>query len=253
MRPAAAGVPILTYHSLDCSGSVISVAPAAFRRHMQLLARRGYQVLALGDLLEIWEAGQTPAGRPLVLTFDDGFRNTALEAAPLLDRLGFRATLFATSGHCGGTNDWPGQPAHIPRLPLLSLAELRALGQAGFEIGAHGVSHALLDRLPGDQVLDEVRDSRARLEQALGRPVRLFAYPGGRADQRARAAVRAHYRAACSTVLGLATPAQDRHFLPRIDSYYLRAPALFRLLGTGPGDLYLRLRALGRRLRTRLG
>jgi peptidoglycan/xylan/chitin deacetylase (PgdA/CDA1 family) len=245
-------VPILTYHSLDASGSVISVHPVDFRRHMELLRERGYRGIALGDLLEAWEGRGGSVERPVVLTFDDGFRSTAEEAGPVLRELGFRATVFVVAGHCGKTNDWPTQPPSIPRLPLLSFAELRGLGREVFEVGAHGVSHAPLDRLSPAEAETEVRDSKRLLEDALGYEVAVFAYPYGGADDRVRACVRAHYRGACSVELGVAAREQDRHWLSRIDTYYVRDPALFGLLGSGIGTAYLSLRAAGRWLKRRV-
>lgn len=245
-----ARVPILTYHSLDESGSVVSVRPSTFRRHMELLRERGYRGVALGDLLAAWRGEKTLESRPVVLTFDDGLRNTAEEAAPVLGALGFRATIFVVAGCCGRTNDWPGQ-WRIPRLPLLTLAELAGLARDGFEVGAHGLTHAPLDVLPPAEAESEVKEARRILEDALGREVSVFAYPYGRADGRVRACVGMHYRGACCVELGIARPDQDRHWLPRIDVYYLRHPALFALLGTDLGRAYLGLRAGGRWLRHR--
>jgi peptidoglycan/xylan/chitin deacetylase (PgdA/CDA1 family) len=243
-----ARVPILTYHSLDESGSVISVAPSAFRRHMELLHEMGYRGVALGELLSAWRGETTLEGRPVALTFDDGLRNMAEVAAPVLVALCFRATVFVVAGRCGQTNDWPGQERGIPQLPLLSLDELKGLARDGFEVGAHGLTHAPLDALPPADAEHEVKESRRILEDALSREVPVFAYPYGRADGHVRACVGLHYRGACGVELGFARPDQDRHFLPRIDVYYLRRPALFALLGTALGRAYLGLRALGRRL-----
>jgi peptidoglycan/xylan/chitin deacetylase (PgdA/CDA1 family) len=246
-----ARVPILTYHSLDESGSVVSVRPSTFRRHMELLRERGYRGVALGDLLAAWRGEGTLESRPVVLTFDDGLRNTAEEAAPVLGALGFRATVFVVAGCCGRTNDWPGQGRGIPRLPLLTLAEVAGLARDGFEVGAHGLTHAPLDVLPPAEAEREVKESRQILEDALGREVTVFAYPYGRGDARVRACVGLHYRGACGVELGIARPDQDRHWLPRIDVYYLRHQALFALLGTALGRAYLGLRAGGRWLRRR--
>lgn len=241
-------VPILTYHSLDPSGSVISVRPDQFRRHMSTLQARGFRGIALGDLVGVWEGRWSLEGRPLVLTFDDGFRNTGEVAGPVLAEFGFRATVFAVADACGKSNRWSG-PDGTPELPLLTTAELRALPADTFEVGAHGVTHMRLDRLSDPAAETEVRVSRQKLEQILGREVTLFAYPYGIADQRVREYVRKHYRAACGVEMGFASPRHDRHWLPRLDAYYMRDPRLFRFLGTTRGNIYLRLRAAGRALK----
>lgn len=244
---------ILTYHSLDVSGSVISVSPADFRAHMESLSSRGVRGIALCDLVEAWETGRELTEPSVVLTFDDAFLNVAEHGAPILTRLGFRATIFAVSSHCGGTNNWSGDPApEIPRLPLLSLPQLRELAKAGFEIGSHGRSHAALDRLSPLEAEAEIVDSRRALEDGLSGAVGSFAYPYGRAIERTRALVRKHYRAACSTEFGETRAAEDRHFLSRIDAYYLRSPFWFSKLWTKPGRAYVSLRGFGRRVRGRL-
>ena len=250
-RAETQAVPILTYHSLDDSGSVISVSPSAFREHMGSLRDSGFSGIALGRLLDAWEGRAPLPPRPVVLTFDDAFRNFADAALPVLEAAGFSATVFAVAGRCGQTNDWPGQIASVPRVPLLSAAELRELAGAGFEIGSHGLTHAALDSLPAPQAEREVVGSKRALEDALGRPVDVLAYPYGRTSAGVRALAAAHYRAACGVEMAAARAVHDRHALPRIDVYYLRRPRLFRTLGTPLGRGYIALRGLGRRLRAR--
>ncbi len=245
-------VPILTYHSLDRSGSVISVAPDLFRAHVRGLRARGFRGVALGEVLDAWASGRELSARTVALTFDDGFASVREVAAPLLEEAGFRATVFVVAGHLGGRNDWPTQGRGVPVLPLLSVADLRALAASGFEIGAHGVTHAPLDRLEEAAVEEEVAGARRRLEDATGGSVRVFAYPDGRADARARRIAAAHYRGACSTELRAAGPGDPREWLPRLDAYYLRARVPFRLLGTGWGAAYVGVRRLGRAARTAL-
>jgi peptidoglycan/xylan/chitin deacetylase (PgdA/CDA1 family) len=242
-------VPIVTYHSLDETGSVISTSPAAFRGQMAAFAARGFQGIGLGALLDAWEGRGVLPPRPVVLTFDDAFRGVVEHAVPVLAERGFRATVFAVAGCVGRTNDWPTQPAGVPRLPLCSWEELRSLAPVA-EIGAHGFDHRpLLDSLSPAALDREVVDSRRALEDGLGTPVATFAYPYGVAAPSARAAVRAHYRAACGVAMRKAGPADDRHDLGRIDAYYLRPPRAAAAFGTGAGDVYLALRALGRRVR----
>ena len=170
---------ILTYHSLDDSGSVISVAPHLFYRQMEALAASGVKVAPLAELLA------TPAPA-VALTFDDGFHNFAVAAAPVLARFGFPATVFLVSGHCGGSNDWASQWPGIPRLPLLDWDAIRELGRAGFDFGAHTVTHPDLTKLADDRAREEVLSSKRQIEDATGRPVRCFAYPYGAAPAAVR-------------------------------------------------------------------
>ena len=255
MREALRGarpVPILTYHSLDDSGSVISVAPGVFREHVQTLLRRGFQGITLRDLLELW-AGRRSYPRPVVLTFDDAFASVGEHAVPILRDAGFHATIFAVAGYAGRTNDWPGQPPEIPRLPLLSLSDLRQFSAQGFEIGSHGTHHVCLEGASAAEVHEEIVGSKRRLEDGVGADVGVFAYPYGLADAAARDLARQSYRAACGVEMAVAQPEDDRYSLRRLEMYYFRRPGAFHLFGTGAGRAYVALRAFGRRMRQRLG
>lgn len=244
-------VPVLTYHSLDDSGSPISTPPAVFEEQMALLHARGYRGLSLSELLDGWESARLPA-RPLVLSFDDGFANLLDHGVPLLRELGFGASIFAVVDYCGRNNDWPSQPGGIPRLPLLSLANLRDLASGGFEVGCHSSTHPRLLRTADEDAELEIVASKHRLEDGLGRPVRVFAYPYGQAGVRHRALARQHYRAACGVQLATARVTDDRHHLPRIDMYYYRRRAAFRLFDTALAEPYIGLRAAVLRLRALL-
>jgi peptidoglycan/xylan/chitin deacetylase (PgdA/CDA1 family) len=245
-------IPILTYHSLDESGSVTSVRPRFFHEHMRSLARRGFVGISLSELLDGWDDIAPLPARPVVLTFDDGFANLLEHAAPVLSELGFRATIFVVSGHCGQTNDWPNQASDIPRLPLLSWSELTQMATAGFEMGAHSITHRPLTEITQTEAEREIVESKETIEGRLGRPVNTFAYPFGVFSRANYEVVRAHFRAACSVELGKARHESDRHQLPRLDVYYLRHPALFQLFETLPGQAYLGLRGAGRNVRAGL-
>jgi peptidoglycan/xylan/chitin deacetylase (PgdA/CDA1 family) len=242
-------VPILTYHSLDESGSVISVAPRVFAEHMRLLARRGFLGITLSNLLDAWEGRVPLPPHPVVLTFDDGFANLLQHAAPVIWEHGFCATVFAISGWCGRTNGWPTQGPGIPRLPLLAWSDLAQMATRGWEIGAHTINHPPLTRIPAQQAHREIVGSKAAIEDRLGKPVTSFAYPYGLISPPSYEIVRNHFRGACSVDLGVARACDDLHQLRRLDVYYFRSPIFFRLFGTVPGRAYTQLCGIGRMVR----
>ena len=244
-----AAVPILTYHSLDDSGSVISTSPALFRAQMELLARRAYHVITLRELLGAWDRAEPVAPHTVVLTFDDATENLRQHALPVLTALQFRATIFAVSEKLGGMNDWPGQAPGIPRVPLLSRSGLAECVEAGCEIGAHSATHAPLERIPPSAWAREVVHCRHSLESSLGVSVTSFAYPFGHSNAALREVVRQHYSAAVGTGLRVAAPTDDRYDLPRVDMYYWRSPSVFPLFGHRAGTWYLRVRAAARAMR----
>jgi peptidoglycan/xylan/chitin deacetylase (PgdA/CDA1 family) len=226
---------ILTYHSLDDSGSVISVPPAVFLRQLRALADSGITVARLAELRS------TPAPA-VALTFDDGFQNFADTAVPALAQYGFPATVFVVTNHCGGKNDWSGQPPGIPRLPLMSWPVIQELSRAGVEFGAHSASHPHLLQLNDRDTREEILSSKHRVEEATGRPALAFAYPYGEMPERARAIVAEHFSAGCSTRLGWVSGNSRPEALERLDVYYLSALYFFRHLFGRPARWYLGLR-----------
>jgi peptidoglycan/xylan/chitin deacetylase (PgdA/CDA1 family) len=213
MNPLARSA-ILTYHSLDGTGSVISTSPALFQRQMEVLAGSGTRVVPLSQIREHPGA--------VSITFDDGFANFAEHALPVLEQFSFPATVFVVSGHCGRYNDWPTQPSATPRLPLLSWKLLRNLPMT-ISVGAHTLTHPDLRVLAEMDMVREVCQSRTQIEQETGRAVESFAYPYGAVDTRVAALVRRKFRTACGTSLDFTRADSDSAVLPRLDAYYLKS------------------------------
>ncbi|MGH9661886.1 MAG: polysaccharide deacetylase family protein [Bryobacteraceae bacterium] len=234
----AAPSAILMYHSLDQNGSSISTPPDRFRRQMQRLAGSGSRVVPLEEM--------DGAPGAVALTFDDGFRNFAEHAAPVLSEFGFPATVFLVTGHCGRHNDWPSQPRGIPRLELMSWSEVRDLAAAGIRFGAHSVDHPRLTSLPRTEIERQLAGSRSAIEDRVGQPVEAFAYPYGAVDGAVREIAGRHFRLACGIELRFLDARPDRLNLPRIDAHYLRESRAL------PGPSYLAFRRGLRGLRMAL-
>ena len=230
---------ILTYHSIDDSGSVISVSPAQFRRHMQILAEKRIRVVPLSAIRD------TPGA--VALTFDDGYRNFLESAAPVLAEHGFPATVFVVSGHCGCDNGWPTQPAFVPRLPLMSWRELEQVAAQGIAIGAHSATHPFLTRLSAEQIHLELSGCRQAIETRLGVAADTLVYPYGDSDARVRQVAAEVFQLACGTRLSFLSPADDPFDLPRIDTYYVRDPRWFARLFSTSGRMYIAVRRWVRR------
>lgn len=186
------------YHSVTAHGDdpyQVTVSPGRLDEQLGRLRRRGLRGVGVGELLAARAVG---ADRALVgLTFDDGYRDFAGNAVPLLRAHGCTATVFVLPGRLGGENDW--DPLG-PRRPLLDAAAIRWAADAGMEIASHGLTHTDLTRVDGAWLTAEVAESRARLTELTGRTVHGFCYPYGAVDRRAADAVRrAGYRYACAT------------------------------------------------------
>ena len=194
---------VLGYHGVAACDLRLDLArlqthPAALERHIELLLGAGYRFATMAD------AADRLAGDPVpglaVVTFDDGLRNNLTTALPILERLGVPATVYIATGLIGAHNPWiaPGGGGE-----MLTEDDIRALAGAGWEIGAHTVSHADLARLDYAGCRAEIADSRDRLAEITGQPVLTFAYPFGRYGPAAVAAARdVGMRAALTTGSG---------------------------------------------------
>lgn len=242
---------ILTYHSLDTSGSLVSVAPRDFADQMGALADSGYRGIALREATAYRAARGTWPDRCVVLTFDDGYANFHETALPILMRHGFAATVFLVSGHVGGQNDWERPLARLGARSMLSWAQIAELCAAGMEVAAHTKTHPDLSRLSPAAAEEEIAASRAQIEDRLGRPVESFAYPYGSVSRPARDIVAREFRAACTVELRRAA-GEAMHELPRVDMYYIRSGRTLTRLANGELDRYLAVRRWGRGMRQTL-
>src|SRR3977135_725578 len=108
---------ILTYHSIDDYGSVISTSPETFRRQMQFLKESACNVVALSEIVDDLRQDRPLAPRTVALVFDDGYKNIYATAFPILQEHSFTGTVFLITGSCGRHNDWPGNSPGIERQP----------------------------------------------------------------------------------------------------------------------------------------
>lgn len=245
----SAGPAIVAYHAVEPGPAPLCIPPELLRAQLDSVSELGITTITVRELAEGLTGGALPR-RAVALTFDDAFASVARTAAPLLLERGQRATVFAVSGHLGATNDWPTNPVGAPRLPLASADELRALGEQGFEIGAHGVTHEPLGRSSVELVRRELLESRRDLEAATGAEVTTFAFPyGSEPDAAGRALLEQTYTAACGGGLRWVRPDSDPLSLPRIDAHYLRRPRAFRAAVLGVNSPYLTVRRTAARAR----
>jgi len=190
-------VPILMYHVLseappDAPHPDLYVAPRDFRAQLAWLDRQGYTAVTLGDVWGHWRGRGSLPARPIVITIDDGFRDTYTVGLPALRAHGWPGVLNLALSHLDV--GW-GLTEH----------RMRALIRTGWEIGAHSLTHADLTTLSAAQLRREVAGSKRLLERRFGIEVDFFCYPSGRFDARVIDEVKAAgYRGATTTRDGLA-------------------------------------------------
>ena len=231
-----ASTPILMYHSVadepPRTTRRLAVGPAALREQLAWLADNGYSGMTFCDAARLLLRSELPE-RTVVLTFDDGYADFVTAALPLLQRYGFPATLFVTTGWVA---DAGSNSAGTPQDRTLRWKQIRELAQTGIEIGAHGHSHAALDELSPADLRRELTHSRALLEDNIGQSVLTVAYPFGYSNQAVRrAAHEAGYVYGAAVRNTRATPSADPFLVPRMTIRRNTSAAFFAEAVDGSG------------------
>ena len=169
--PGETIVPILLYHHIGFSlqgDSVYYISPDVFDRQMNLLYQWGYRTISVELLVKAIKEGAELPPKPILLTFDDGSQTIYEHALPIMQRYNFTGVSYIVYDYIGTKN-------------YMSVDQIRALYGVGWGVGSHGLSHMDLTAHPSRQ-MDEIVESRRRLESLLGIPILSFAYPFGAYD-----------------------------------------------------------------------
>ncbi|MDQ6807475.1 MAG: polysaccharide deacetylase family protein, partial [Actinomycetota bacterium] len=220
--PGATPVPVLMYHVIAAPPPTapfpgLYVPASEFAAQMQALKSAGWHAVTLDQLKAYWTRGvPLGPGKPIVLTFDNGYHSQYTQAFPILQGLGWVADenmqLTGLPPSQGGLTD----------------QEIRAMVAAGWELDTQGINHADLVTLTASGLYAQVAGARKTIQRRFHVPVNWFCYPSGHYDATVIAAVRAAGYAGSTTVVpGWAHPSDDPYVLHRL-----------RVLGgTSPGAL----------------
>ena len=236
---------VLTYHSLDGSGSPISVEPDVFRAQMRWLARSGPAVVPLESLLN----GSAPT-EAVAITFDDGFSNLWTEGVAVLEELGLPATVFVVTDRVGTDNGWDGRDyPGVPRLPLMGWDQVERLRERGIEVGGHSCTHPEMPTLTPARLTDEVHRCAEEIVTRTGRRPLAFSYPFGAYDDPVVKSVAEVFDSAVTTRLRALPERVSPFQVPRLDMFYLRRPGQLEAWGGLRFAAHIRVRALLREAR----
>lgn len=168
-------IPIIIYHSVrpDNPGETrwqkeFSVTPELLDQQLAYLEHNGYTVISMDQLMADLNTGTTsPVAKPVVLTFDDGWKSQYTYALPLLEKYHDTATFYIYTNPIG-------KSPHF-----MTWEDLQQLVAAGMTIGDHTTTHPYLSRLSAQQLQHEVTNAKQVLESRLGIRVVHFASPFG--------------------------------------------------------------------------
>ena len=198
---SALKIPIFIYHSvrpyINGESQIqddFDVTPELLERQLSYLKDNGYATITLDQFVADIENGTTgKINKPVMLTFDDGWRNQYKYAFPLLKKYGLKATFYVY------TNPIDHHKEHF-----LTWDEIKEMDEAGMTIGSHTVTHPYLSNLPQEALRREIALSKQILEKELGKPVLHFASPFGYIDPQIMQIVKdARYKTARTTYKGI--------------------------------------------------
>lgn len=186
-------VRVLMYHRIVddnlLNGDPWSISVSQFRRQMEHLDRLGCTAITPDDYRLYLEGELNLPKKPVVLTFDGGYRDVYSNAFPVLKEYGMRAIVFVLADQSKRNNE--GDRGNgCSESQLLDPTQILELHRSGFEIGSHTLTHRDLTRLPRDEAWEEISRSRMLLEILLNAPVRSFSYPFGRVNEETKHMVR---------------------------------------------------------------
>lgn len=218
----AMSIPILMYHQVKdlpptagLEDLTWTVSPASLDAQLGYLAEKGYSTINLDQLLDGLAGKASLPAKPVVITFDDGWRTQYTNALPMLKRYKQTATFYVVSTYMG----------YGAYFTWDMTAEVR---DAGMTIAGHTLDHANLPTLAAPALDKELRDSKAALESKLGIAVSHFAYPYGAYNDAVVAAVkRAGYRSAATINPEPVKNPVSTYLLPRIRVSYKETLADF--------------------------
>lgn len=247
MRPTTTGMRCLVYHHVvgveEHDPGELTVSASLLGRQCAYLRDHGFKVTDAATVVRSMRLGKEPEARSVVLTFDDGYTDTRANALPVLERFRYPATVFIVA-------DALVDHAHpVPEKSYLDVAQARAMVAGGLmTVGCHGATHSNLRGLSDDALRRETAGAKQRIEDALGTPVTLFAYPFGSYDAwdaRVRDAVEeAGFEAAFTSVAGPNTARTDPFLLLRSRVSWAEELPYFGRLLTGAYDWHARWQRL---------
>ncbi|MDF2929455.1 MAG: pgaB 2 [Anaerospora sp.] len=157
------GIPVLMYHSIgDERDNDAVISKERFVEQMDFLYKNHYNPITLDELAGYISEGKALPEKPVVLTFDDGYRDTFDVAMPVLKQYRFPSMVFIPAGEVGTNLTWE---------------QLKEMKASGMQVGSHSYFHRELAKLSPAEQAEEIAKSKQVLDRNLNQDTRWFCYP----------------------------------------------------------------------------
>lgn len=221
-----------------------NIFPGLFKEHLRILKQGRFRVILLRELISLIQGNESIPPRTIVITFDDGYKNNVLNAFPLLQQVGFRATFFLIAGAIGAKKPfrhllWDSASRicqsknPFARVPM-TWDDACELVLDGNDLGSHGMTHRSLGRMTPKESSAEILESKNMIERRTNISVTSFSYPFGSIvygdlnESLQDALAESGYGCACATEIGPVKSTDNLFQLKRIPVREQDTPFFFK-------------------------
>ena len=203
-------IPVLMYHSISNDNGHLSVSPKSFDEQISYLFNLGYKSIKFNQINEINK-------KPIIITFDDGYKDNLIHALPILKKYNFTSTCFVVSDYIGEYNKWDINQREFLKKELLNKHDISEWIKYGMSIGSHSKSHRSLSKLIENDLNDEISSSKNDIQDMIGNDIEAFSYPYGHLNKLSVSKVKDTYKFAVTTIRSrYDTSKHKTFFIPRI-------------------------------------
>lgn len=177
--PLHRGFKVYMYHHIrpnsenhQAEDLAFSIEPKIFEKQVKYLLSKGYNFIGLEDL-----SSGKEIKKPVMITFDDGYRDNYKYVFPILKKYNIKAVIFLIASQIGKQSD------------LMTWQQVLEMQESGLvSFGSHGLNHKNIRRMEETLAVQELKESKRILEGKLGHQVTSFCYPfgAGGTDKRVR-------------------------------------------------------------------
>jgi len=223
-------IPILMYHSIESMPRStimrsLHVSPRQFKFQMWILKILGYKALSIRELRPYLDGRKQ--GKVVGITFDDGYQNILVNAAPILVKYNFSATCYIVSNNIGLANIWDLNKG-ITQRNLMNEDEINEWLSQGMDIGGHTLTHPDLTKISIQAAEREINNCKLNLEKSFKVSINDFCYPFGKFNEVISNLVKkSGYDSATTMQRGRVSSSSNKFILPRIPINYRTLPHLF--------------------------